>query len=213
MSRLTTTSYAVLGQIALASGSAYELTKRMRRNYRFFWPRAESRLYDEARRLVDGGLASAERAFTGRRARTGYSLTPRGRSALQTWLAEPPAPGWAFQYEPLLRVFLGNFGTREQLLAAIEQARGDAEELFAVAEDVAADYAAGTAEGQPHVHVRALVFDFLFHQGDAIRAWAERARADVEAWDGLGADERRARALARIDELARRRRAGAAQAP
>src|SRR3954463_9647583 len=122
MSRLTTTSYAVLGQVALATGTAYELTKRMRRNYRFFWPRAESRLYDEARRLVDAGLATAERTFTGRRPRTAYALTAEGRRARPTGLADPPAAGWSFQYEPLLRVFLGNFGTREQLLAAIDRA-------------------------------------------------------------------------------------------
>src|SRR3954470_8747477 len=156
MSRLTTTSYAVLGQVALATGTAYELTKRMRRNYRFFWPRAESRLYDEARRLVDAGLATAEQGFTGRRGRTTYALTPAGRRALREWLADPPAAGWSFQSEPLLRVFLGHFGTRDQLLAAIERARLDAEELLEVADGVAADYAAGTAEGQSHVHVRAL---------------------------------------------------------
>jgi PadR family transcriptional regulator, regulatory protein AphA len=204
MSRLTTTSYAVLGQIALASGGAYELTKRMRRNYRFFWPRAESRLYDEARRLVDARMASAEKTFTGRRARTGYALTPSGRRALEAWLAEPPAAGWTFQYEPVLRVFLGNFGTREQLLAAIDRARGDADELLAVADTVAADYAAGTAEGQPHAHVRALVFDFLFHQASAIRDWAERARAEVEAWDELEPAAPSERGLARIRALAGR---------
>jgi PadR family transcriptional regulator AphA len=162
----------VLGQVRLAAGSTYELTKRMRRNYRFFWPRAESRLYDEARRLVDAGLATGEPGFTGRRGRTTYDLTPAGRRALRGWLAEPPVAGWTFQSEPLLRVFLGNFGTREQLLAAIERARLDAEELLAVADAVAAEYAAGTAEGQPHVHVRALVFDFLWHQAVAIREWA-----------------------------------------
>jgi DNA-binding PadR family transcriptional regulator len=212
MSRLTTTSYAVLGQVALATGTAYELTKRMRRNYRFFWPRAESRLYDEARRLVDAGLATAERTFTGRRPRTAYALTAEGRRALRTWLAEPPAAGWSFQYEPLLRVFLGSFGTHEQLLAAIEQARADADDLLAVADQIAADYAAGTAEGQRHVHVRALVFDFLFHQAEAIRAWSDRARAEVEGWADTDDPAARAEAgLARIADLAARR--GAAQLP
>jgi PadR family transcriptional regulator, regulatory protein AphA len=210
MSRLTTTSYAVLGQIALARGSAYELTKRMRRNYRFFWPRAESRLYDEARRLVDAGLAAGERTFTGRRPRTAYALTPAGRRALRAWLAEPPAAGWSFQYEPLLRVFLGNFGTPEQMLVAIRQARADADDLFAVADAVAAEYAAGVAEGQPNVHVRALVFEFLWRQADAIGAWADRAAAEVESWDGLPAEARAERALGRIAAIAARR---APQAP
>jgi PadR family transcriptional regulator, regulatory protein AphA len=202
MSRLTTTSFAVLGQIALRPGSAYELTKRMRRNYRFFWPRAESRLYDEARRLVDAGLATAEQSFTGRRARTTYRLTPAGRRALRVWLAEPPAAGWVFQFEPLLRVFLGDFGTRDALLQAIERARQDAAELFAVADAVAADYAAGTAEGQPHAHVRALVFDFLWHQGRAIEDWARRAAEEVERWDDVAPAGKTDRALARIRALA-----------
>jgi PadR family transcriptional regulator, regulatory protein AphA len=204
MSRLTTTSYAVLGQIALAPGGAYELTKRMRRNYRFFWPRAESRLYDEARRLVDAGLATAQQTFTGRRARTTYALTPAGRRALRAWLAEPPAAGWTLQFEPLVRVFLGHFGTRDQLLAAIERARLDAEELLAVAGRIAADYAEGTAEGQPHVHVRALVFDFLWHQATAARDWAERAAAEVEGWDDVAPAGKTERALERIGRLAAR---------
>jgi hypothetical protein len=35
------------------------MTKQMRRNLRYFWPRAESNLYAEAKRLVDEGLAEA----------------------------------------------------------------------------------------------------------------------------------------------------------
>jgi hypothetical protein len=99
-------------------------------------------------------------------------------------------------------VFLGNFGTREQLLAAIERARLDAEELLAVADAVAADYATGTAEGQPHVHVRALIFDFLWHQAVAIRDWAERAAAEVEGWDDVEPAGKTERALERIARLA-----------
>jgi PadR family transcriptional regulator, regulatory protein AphA len=89
MSRLTTTSFAVLGQIGLAAGGAYELTKRMRRNYRFFWPRAESRLYDEARRLVDAGLATAEQSFTGRRGLATARTRPRSSAR------SPRSPRWS----------------------------------------------------------------------------------------------------------------------
>jgi PadR family transcriptional regulator, regulatory protein AphA len=49
----------------VGEASAYELTKAMRRNLRFFWPRAEARIYAEAKRLAEAGLASATR---GRRA-------------------------------------------------------------------------------------------------------------------------------------------------
>jgi PadR family transcriptional regulator, regulatory protein AphA len=203
MSRLNPTSYAILGQIALAPGSAYELTKRMRRNYRFFWPRAESRLYQEARRLVELGLARSKRGFTGQRERTTYQLTKGGRAALGAWLAEPPSARWTWQFEPLLRVFLANFGTREQLLIAITRAQEAAEELLTVARVVAEDYAEGTAEGQPHVHVRALVFDLLVHQALAVRDWSMRARREVQRWEDVTPDGKSQRALSRIRTLAR----------
>ena len=97
---------------------------------------------------------------------------------------------------------MGDFGTRDALLQAIERARQDAAELFAVADAVAADYAAGTAEGQPHAHVRALVFDFLWHQGRAIEDWARRAADEVERWDDVAPAGTTDRALARIRALA-----------
>ena len=54
MPRRTTTASALLGLLALRPAwPVYELTKQLRRNMRFFWPRAESRIYDEARQLVE----------------------------------------------------------------------------------------------------------------------------------------------------------------
>jgi PadR family transcriptional regulator AphA len=44
---LTTTSYAILGLLAIKPWSTYELAAQMRRNLHYFWPRAESNLYAE----------------------------------------------------------------------------------------------------------------------------------------------------------------------
>ena len=63
----------------------------MRRSLHFFWPRAESNLYAEPKRLVTAGLAEAREEWNGDRRRTVYSITDRGREALRTWLATPPA--------------------------------------------------------------------------------------------------------------------------
>ena len=41
MRKLTPTSYAILGLLALRPWSAYELTKQVRRSLHFCWPRAE----------------------------------------------------------------------------------------------------------------------------------------------------------------------------
>src|SRR4051794_18519541 len=53
MRRTATTANAILGLLALQrEWSTWELTKQLRRNMRFFWPRAESQIYVEAKGLV-----------------------------------------------------------------------------------------------------------------------------------------------------------------
>ena len=88
----TTTSYAILGLLTLRGWTSYELAKQVQRSLNWFWPRAERKLYDEPKYLVEQGLATASRQSTGRRARTVYEVTDAGRAALRSWLGEPPAP-------------------------------------------------------------------------------------------------------------------------
>ena len=45
----------------------------------FCWPTSESVLYQEPKRLVRLGLATAKREATGRRTRTVYTITEQGR--------------------------------------------------------------------------------------------------------------------------------------
>ena len=83
---LTTTGYAMLGLLATRPWSTYELTKQMRRSLHHVWPRAESNVYAEAKRLVAAGLVTTETRRTGKRARTIYTITPAGLAALRRWL-------------------------------------------------------------------------------------------------------------------------------
>ena len=84
---LTPTSYAVLGLLAIQPWTTYELAKQMDRTLNRFWPRARSKLYEEPKKLVAEGLAVAETGAHGRRPRTVYSITPKGRQALRAWLS------------------------------------------------------------------------------------------------------------------------------
>jgi PadR family transcriptional regulator AphA len=196
--RTATTANALLGLLALRpTWSTWELTTQLRRNMRFFWPRVESRIYDEARALVGRGLARDRRTYTGRRARTNYAITAKGRRELQRWLATPPR-GTNLECEPLLRVFLGDLGTTEQLMVALEQIRADGDAILAVGRTVAAEYLAGTAPFQDQVHLRALVFDFLSSHALMLREWADRAEEAIAAWPDLSSSERQSRAQATI---------------
>ena len=67
---LTPTSYSILGLLALKPWTTYELAQQMERALGQFWPRAESRLYEEPKKLVAHGLARASSEMVGKRPRT-----------------------------------------------------------------------------------------------------------------------------------------------
>jgi DNA-binding PadR family transcriptional regulator len=196
--RTATTANAILGLLALRDEwSTWELTQQLRRNMRFFWPRAESQIYGEVKALVGRGWARSRQTFVGRRARTNYTITAGGRRALAKWLATPPKPT-ALECEPLLRVFFADFATPEQLHVAIDQVRADAEAILDVGRVVAAEYLAGTAPFQDQVHVRALVFDFLSSHALMLRDWAARAQETIESWERVAPRTRERAAKAAI---------------
>src|SRR5260370_22252458 len=105
--KLPPTSYALLGLLDLKTWTVYELTKQMRRSVRWFWPRAERKLYDEAKRLAGLGLATSRSEMTGRRASTVYEITPAGRDALRAWVGEPSFQPPVLEMEAMGHLFFG----------------------------------------------------------------------------------------------------------
>lgn len=200
MPKPTTTSYAILGQLALGDASTYELAKRMGRNMRYFWPRAESRIYDEAKRLVESGLVEGREGYVGKRRRTTYSITDAGLKELEAWLSSPSGTWFSVETEGLLRLFLADLGSKEDIVAALEGMRDEAVDMLLVGRAVADEYLAGESPQQDIVHIRALVFDFLAELGLGVIDWAERSLAEVERWDDLLPDGKAERALRLIEQ-------------
>ena len=188
--KTATTAHALLGLLALRQQwSTWDLTKQLRRNMRFFWPRAESQIYEETKGLVTRGWAKAAISFTGRRARTSYAITAAGRRELKAWLATPAQPT-RLECEPLLRVFLADLATHEQLLAALEQVRQDGHAILNVGRVVGPEYLAGSAPFQDQLHVRALVLDFLSHHARMLIDWADRTEQTITTWPDATPAER-----------------------
>jgi DNA-binding PadR family transcriptional regulator len=108
------TPYALLGLLSVRSWTTYELAQQVRRSLHWFWPRAERKLYDDPKRLAADGLASATEEYTGKRRRTVYAITPKGRRELRAWLGTPSAePSW--ENEALVKVFFADGGELEAL--------------------------------------------------------------------------------------------------
>jgi DNA-binding PadR family transcriptional regulator len=178
---LTTTSYAILGLLAIRPWSTYELAQLMRRSLHWVWPRAESNLYAEPKRLVEAGLATAEAVWNGDRKRTVYSITTAGRAALRSWLAEEPA-SQRLESEAALRLLYGNSGSKEDLLGAIGRIAADAAESIDHFCDLGDEYAGGAGQFPDRIHVNALLLTLMVEQARAAARWARWATEEVTRW-------------------------------
>ena len=181
MQRLTTTSYVILGLLALRRWSTYELAQQMRRTIPYYWPRAESHIYEEPRKLVDHGLATAKREFVGRRPRTVYAITDKGRRALKRWLGEP-GRGPLVEFEGLVKVLFAEQGTKEQLLTTLRSIRAEAERTRQHHAALAAELAGTGGPFPERLHVNALVFKFMWEQAEMLARWTAWAEEEVARW-------------------------------
>jgi DNA-binding PadR family transcriptional regulator len=179
--RLSTTSYAILGLLAVRPWSTYELTQQMDRSLGRIWPRAQSKLYEEPKKLAANGYARAKEERVGDRPRTVYSITPKGRRALASWLQEPAA-GFVLESEHLLKIFFAENGTREDALATLASARAWAEERNAGSLEAARSYLAGDAPFQERAAQTMLVGSFISDFYKLVAEWADWASELVEQW-------------------------------
>ena len=181
--QLTTTSYAILGLLAVRPWATYEMAKQLQRSLHFFWPRAESNLYAEPKRLVEAGLAEAREEWNGERKRTVYSITDEGRDAFREWLATPPA-AQRIESEAYLRILFGNSGTKADLIAALERLEADGASQIDHFASLGGDYTRGEGPFPERIHVNALVASLGIAQGRAMADWARWAKAEVSRWNG-----------------------------
>jgi PadR family transcriptional regulator AphA len=193
--RLTTTSYAILGVLAIKPRTAYELAQEMRHCFEYFWPRADVRVYADAKELAAKGLVRSERTMVGRRPRTTYAITAKGRVALRRWLTRPSRPV-ALEFEGLIKVYLARFGTLDQLRSTVAQVGRDADYMLHVATNVRHVYLTGCAPFQEdYVHVWVFVYDFLQSWFTTLSEWARRTLAELETWEDLKPADKARRAL------------------
>lgn len=181
MPKLTTTSYVMLGFLALKQWSTYELAQQMRRSIRFYWPRAESKLYDEPKKLVAHGLATATREYSGKRPRTVYAITSKGRKALRRWLAEPGS-GPVVEFEGLVKVLFAEQAGRAELLATLGSIRADAEKARQHHVGLATDLAQTGGPFPERLHVNTLVFRLMWEQTEMLLRWVAWAEQEVTDW-------------------------------
>jgi len=196
--RLTTTSYAVLAQVAVRPWSSYELAQQRVRYFRYVWPRAESAIYREVKRLSSMGLLEGRKEYTGKRSRTVYSITDDGKAALRDWLGTPISP-FSMDFEAMLRLFVAPLGTKDEFMGTLKQVHADAQEMLTFAGEVKQEFIDGINVAQDQVYIRALAVDFFISLLHTVDAWAERTISEVQGWDDLmPSEEKNQRGLEKI---------------
>ena len=180
-SKLTTTSYAILGLLAIKPWSTYELAQQVHVRMRRFWPRAESKLYEEPKKLATRGLAESEVGRVGKRQRTTYSVTPAGEEQLARWLAEPGVPP-VLEFESLLKVFFAEYGTKEDLQATLVAVQDWAAEQLAEDADTAQRYLDNVGQFPDRAAHLVLVGRFLSDFADMTGRWAQWAAEESRHW-------------------------------
>jgi PadR family transcriptional regulator AphA len=119
---MTTTSYAILGLLAVKPWTTHELVQQVDRSMRRLWPRAQSKLYEEPKKLVAHGFARATDDPVGRRRRTRYTITAKGRRALAAWLQQP-GDGPVLEFEQLLKISFADSGSKVDIVTNLEATR------------------------------------------------------------------------------------------
>jgi len=197
---LSTTSYAVLGLLALRSWTGYELTQQARRSLAHCWPKEESVLYEEPRRLVAQGLARAHQERDRGRTRNRYTITDEGRRALREWLATPSGRP-RLELEPLLRLTFADRGELPDAQAAVAALRDWAVAARADGMAVLRGYQAGEAPFPDRLHINVLNACYYKAIYDATIAFCELAQKEIAGWErtsGLGLTERTSELLGEL---------------
>lgn len=193
MSELTTTSYAILGLLNIKPWSAYELTQQAQRSLRYAWPKSESHLYAEPKRLVRLGFARVTEAPAGPvRTVQVYRITAAGRAALKRWLASDPAAP-QLEFEAVLRLFFADAADKAAALATLAHTRDDLERRYAEGITLAASWLEGESPFPERLHISALVAAFTRDLLSLMIHWTEFAQREINEWprtDGLGMTER-----------------------
>lgn len=169
----------------------------MRRNLHYLWPRAESNIYAEPKRLVAGGFAEVRSRPQGKRPRTVYSITSRGRKALEHWLRKP-ASASRLESEALVKLMFAANGPKRDLLTTLGRFRDHAEGRRSELAAIFQEYLRGEDPFPERVHINVVAYRLLWAYAQTEIAWASWALDQVRPWPDTKKSSGRAELMAAL---------------
>lgn len=197
MSKLTPTSYALLGLLSLRPWSAYELNQHMQISIlRSIWPRATSHIYSEPKQLLKQGLVTAAEEQQGARSRTVYRITAKGRRALEDWLVTAGARPIHLESEALLKFLYRSLADRPG--AGAQELLDDSLATVAIARRVASQI---LEQGLPFPSYKAELAELLHLVVDELELRIRWARHQLAGPTETAPEQRYQAAVERLASL------------
>jgi len=152
--KLSPTSFAILGLLARQPQSAYELNTIMQTSLiRVYWPRAESHVYSEPKKLLLHKFVTEHKEQVSGRSRTVYTITEAGRERLRSWLCSAETPELRMQSELMLKLIMADGGSMQNAQQTAQQSseacRQDLQEAVAGIRYIISEYPSFTS-GMPY---------------------------------------------------------------
>jgi PadR family transcriptional regulator, regulatory protein AphA len=173
---LTHTSHIVLGLLSrCGEATPYDLKQMVSATIGQFWSLPHSQLYAEPARLARAGYVTEQREHNGRRRKL-YSLTDRGRDALEHWLGVLTPEPYMLRDLALLKLFFGA-DVRELAEVQLETHR-----------QKLAEYEALLSLATEHGPIGPwLALDLgIRHERETVAFWAEHTRSNERGGRALG---------------------------
>jgi Predicted transcriptional regulators len=102
------TKYVILGLLSEHDLTGYEIKKIIDMRFSFFWNESYGQIYPELKRMVAEGLICEQAALeTGKRRKTAYAITPKGKKELISWLMGPTEKE-TVRFELLLKMYFSS---------------------------------------------------------------------------------------------------------
>lgn len=180
MTRVNPTEFAILGLLAEAPSSGYDIKREVEQRLSHFWSESYGHIYPMLRRLHAQGLvAKTVQRQQGRPDRNVYEITDAGRRALEAWFATPPSTIRP-RNELLLRIFLGRHALFEHLIRDVhafrERLQHGLHELRDITERIRVE-----AGSHPDRVYWDLVLDYGLVTFEALVEWSRRTEDRLEA--------------------------------
>ena len=200
--KLSPTSYAMLGLLARKPQSAYELNGLMQHSLiRVYWPRAESHVYSEPKKLLAHRLVTEQKEKLSGRNRTVYTITDQGRDSLREWLRNEAGTDLRMQAEFMLKLILADAGSTTDARITLERSyrasRQDIEEAIEGIQRIFA-HPGSAAEGMPY---NGVVINLMADMLIARYRWGSFAlQATAEITEESSAEDRQTAGVAAYGE-------------